>query len=88
MFRLITRASGHQHHIKTLSSRPRYSHTSSRTSDPLRILFCGSDGFSCESLRALHREYVRDKGLVEALDVMVLPGKRMGRGFKMVREGE
>lgn len=87
MLRLITRAPAHRH-IIPLSSRQRYNHTSARLSDPLRILFCGSDGFSCESLRALHREYVRDKGLVEALDVMVLPARKMGRGFKMVREGE
>lgn len=56
--------------------------------DPLRILFCGSDAFSCESLRALHGEHVRGKGgLIESLDVMVLPPKRMGRGLKLLREG-
>ncbi|POR37599.1 Methionyl-tRNA formyltransferase, mitochondrial [Tolypocladium paradoxum] len=57
-----------------------------KASDPLRILFCGSDAFSCESLRALHGEHVRDGRLVEALDVMVLPPKRTGRGFKQIRE--
>ncbi|RDA85416.1 hypothetical protein CP532_1537, partial [Ophiocordyceps camponoti-leonardi (nom. inval.)] len=59
--------------------------TTTRTSDPLRILFCGSDAFSCESLRALHRELGRENG-VEALDVMVMPPKRMGRGMKQLRQ--
>jgi hypothetical protein len=59
-----------------------------RTSDPLRILFCGSDAFSCESLKALHREHVANKALIESLEVMVLPGKRTGRGLKQIRQGE
>ncbi|KAG6003389.1 hypothetical protein E4U21_002064 [Claviceps maximensis] len=57
-----------------------------RQSDPLRILFCGSDAFSCASLRALHEEHVRGGDVVEALDVMVLPGRRVGRGLKMVKQ--
>ncbi|KAF4584127.1 methionyl-tRNA formyltransferase [Ophiocordyceps camponoti-floridani] len=54
-------------------------------SDPLRILFCGSDDFSCESLRALHGELGHGR-LVEALDVMVLPARRAGRGREHLRE--
>ncbi|KAG5755512.1 hypothetical protein H9Q69_001534 [Fusarium xylarioides] len=54
--------------------------------DPLRILFCGSDEFSCASLKALHEEHRHNKNLVESLDVMVLPPRRMGRGFKTLRE--
>lgn len=50
--------------------------------EALRILFCGSDAFSCASLHALHAEHRRDAALVERLEVMVQPGKRMGRGFK------
>ncbi|OPB37103.1 hypothetical protein A0O28_0040150 [Trichoderma guizhouense] len=57
-----------------------------KTSDPLRILFCGSDAFSCESLRALHREHERNAQLIESLDVMVLPPRRTGRGFKDISE--
>ncbi|OTA03652.1 hypothetical protein A9Z42_0040830 [Trichoderma parareesei] len=57
-----------------------------KASDPLRILFCGSDAFSCESLRALHREHETNRGLVESLDVMVLPPRRTGRGFKEIKE--
>ncbi|PTB69769.1 Formyltransferase [Trichoderma citrinoviride] len=60
--------------------------TTRKASDPLRILFCGSDAFSCESLRALHREHETNSGLVEALDVMVLPPRRTGRGFKEIKE--
>lgn len=56
-------------------------------SDALRILFCGSDTFSCESLKALHTEHQRNKALVEQLEVMVLPGKRMGRGYKEIAQG-
>lgn len=56
-------------------------------SDALRILFCGSDAFSCESLKALHAEHRRNKALVEQLEVMVLPGKRMGRGYKEIAQG-
>ena len=59
-----------------------------KQSDPLRILFCGSDDFSCESLKALHREHVDNRGLVERLDVMVRPGKMTARGNKVLREGK
>lgn len=59
----------------------------SRPSEPLRILFCGSDAFSCASLKALHAEHKENSSLIESLDVMVLPGKRTGRGLKVVSEG-
>lgn len=64
------------------------SEITAKTSDPLRILFCGSDAFSCESLRALHREHERNAQLIESLDVMVLPPRRTGRGFKDISEGK
>ncbi|UKZ92094.1 uncharacterized protein TrAFT101_007063 [Trichoderma asperellum] len=57
-----------------------------KASDPLRVLFCGSDAFSCESLRALHREHEVNRKLIESLDVMVLPPRRTGRGFKEITE--
>ncbi|KAF4965197.1 hypothetical protein FZEAL_10789 [Fusarium zealandicum] len=57
-----------------------------QASDPLRILFCGSDEFSCASLKAVYEEHGRNKSLIESLDVMVLPPKRTGRGFKTLRE--
>ncbi|KAG8427839.1 Methionyl-tRNA formyltransferase [Metarhizium acridum] len=85
MFRLISRVQARLHLPPPYAPSQRR-HSSRKVSDPLRILFCGSDAFSCESLRALHREHVNNRALVEALDVMVLPGRRTGRGLKTVRE--
>ncbi|KAF7543248.1 hypothetical protein G7Z17_g10893 [Cylindrodendrum hubeiense] len=59
---------------------------STSASDPLRILFCGSDEFSCISLKAVYEEKNQNKKLIESLDVMVLPPKRVGRGYKNIRE--
>ncbi|GKT60601.1 formyl transferase [Colletotrichum tofieldiae] len=55
-------------------------------SDPLRILFCGSDDFSCAALGAINAERKRNPGLIESLDVVVRPGKLSGRGMKKIRE--
>lgn len=59
----------------------------STKSDPLRILFCGADEFSCAALEALDGER-RAGGVVESLDVVVRPGKGVGRGYKTIREGK
>ena len=64
------------------------SYTSQATFEPLRILFCGSDGFSIASLRALHKEHERDKALIESIDVVCRPAKPVGRGLKETREGK
>ncbi|ODA82613.1 hypothetical protein RJ55_01121 [Drechmeria coniospora] len=74
---------------KSLHNLRRYSSSvdlAGAVSDPLRILFCGSDTFSCASLRALHSEHAQNSKLVEALEVMVLPPRRTGRGLKQLRE--
>ena len=63
-------------------------YTSQATSEPLRILFCGSDEFSIASLRALYKEHKRDKALIESIDVVCRPAKPVGRGLKAIREGE
>ncbi|KAK3377851.1 formyl transferase [Podospora didyma] len=63
-----------------------YSSSTTKVSDPLRILFCGSDEFSCASLRALHAEHKRNASLIRSIDVVVRPGKRTGRGLKVVHE--
>jgi methionyl-tRNA formyltransferase len=55
---------------------------------PLRILFCGSDEFSCESLRAVAEEKKRNPGLIASIDVLCRPGKLSGRGMKTIREGK
>ncbi|ETS74625.1 hypothetical protein PFICI_13109 [Pestalotiopsis fici W106-1] len=56
-----------------------------KRSEPLRILFCGSDEFSSANLRALHEEQLRNPGLIESIDVVVRPGKRVGRGNKKIQ---
>lgn len=61
--------------------------TPKKVSDPLRILFCGSDVFSCYSLKALHAEHKANPGLIKSIDVMVRPGKAVGRGYKEIRQG-
>ncbi|KAK3685763.1 methionyl-tRNA formyltransferase-like protein [Podospora appendiculata] len=60
--------------------------THRRISDPLRILFCGSDEFSCESLKALHAAHARNADLIQSIDVVVRPAKPTGRGYKVLRE--
>ncbi|KAL2874319.1 Methionyl-tRNA formyltransferase [Colletotrichum sp. CLE4] len=57
-----------------------------RVSDPLRILFCGSDDFSCAALTALTVERKQNPRLIESLEVVVRPSKPSGRGMKNVRE--
>lgn len=58
-----------------------------KTSEPLRILFCGSDDFSIASLRALHQERKRNPILIASIDVLCRPGKPAGRNLKTIREG-
>lgn len=59
-----------------------------KTSKPLRILFCGSDSFSCESLIALVKEKKRDPEGIASIDVLVRPGKPHGRGLREIRGGK
>ncbi|KAI9753726.1 MAG: hypothetical protein M4579_005017 [Chaenotheca gracillima] len=61
-------------------------YSSSAHHDPLRILFCGSDAFSSESLRALYEKHREKPELISSIDVVCRPGKRTGRGLKVVRE--
>ncbi|TGO40880.1 hypothetical protein BHYA_0030g00470 [Botrytis hyacinthi] len=58
----------------------------SKLSAPLRILFCGSDEFSCESLRSLVAEKRSDPKGIASIDVLIRPGKKTGRGMKETRE--
>lgn len=55
--------------------------------EPLRILFCGSDEFSCASLRALHKLQAAKPKLIKSIDVLVRPGKPAGRGLKRIATG-
>ena len=65
----------------------RYRAASGKVSAPLRILFCGSDAFSCASLAALHNEHARSRELIRSIDVVVRPPKRSGRGGRSIQEG-
>ncbi|OTB09204.1 hypothetical protein M426DRAFT_134403 [Hypoxylon sp. CI-4A] len=56
-----------------------------KNSEPLRILFCGSDEFSCASLRALHDELQVNPELIQSINVVVRPSKRTGRGYKVLQ---
>ena len=60
---------------------------STKSYDPLRILFCGSDEFSIASLKALHAEQQQRPDRIASIDVVCRPGKRFGRGLKNIREG-
>ncbi|KAG9237538.1 formyl transferase [Amylocarpus encephaloides] len=58
----------------------------SKTSKPLRVLFCGSDELSCESLRAVHAEHERNPDLIASIDVLIRRAKKVGRGLKRERD--
>ncbi|RKF62343.1 Methionyl-tRNA formyltransferase, mitochondrial [Erysiphe neolycopersici] len=59
---------------------------STKVSEPLRILFCGSDEFSAASLKALQNEKTNNPGLIKSIDVLCRPGKPVGRGLKNIAE--
>ena len=61
--------------------------SSTKTSLPLRILFCGSDDLSATCLDALHKEQQRDPAGIKSIDVLIRPAKPYGRSLKQVREG-
>ncbi len=56
--------------------------TTSRVSEPLRILYFGSDKFSCASLGALHELSQQHPEIVDSIDVVCRPPKLFGRGRK------
>lgn len=51
--------------------------------DKLRILFCGTDEFSIESLKALHDESQKTKQ-IKSIDVLTKKDKPIGRGSKRI----
>lgn len=59
-----------------------------RNFDPLRILFCGSDLFSCASLSALHVLHKNNPEIVKSIDVVCRAPKPVGRGYKELRPRE
>jgi hypothetical protein len=64
----------------------RYKNT--KSSEALRILFCGSDEFSIRSLEAIHKLHLADPTLISSIDVVSRPPKPYGRGLKKIREGK
>ena len=74
---------GRSNHLLGIQCR----YSSCKVSDPLNILFCGSDEFSVASLKALHREANREPASITNIDVVCRPDKRVGRGLKAVRQG-
>jgi methionyl-tRNA formyltransferase len=57
------------------------------TTDPLRILFCGSDGYSIACLEPLAQILRHDKRNIESIDVLCRTDKLVGRGLKTLSEG-
>lgn len=58
-----------------------------KTFDPLRILFCGSDNFSITSLGAVLRAAKRDPLFIHSVEVVARPGKWTGHKRKIFKEG-
>lgn len=54
-------------------------------SDPLRILFCGTDDFSIASLKALHHYSTSPQSNILSVDVVTKTDKRTGRGLKIIK---
>lgn len=75
-------AAAFSHRSRRYATTPR----KKKISDPLHILFCGSDKFSCASLEALHAEHVRNPDLIQSIDVFVRPTKPTERGMKFFKE--
>jgi hypothetical protein len=73
--------------IRSFTSFSLLRRSSTKTSDALNILFCGSDEFSIASLRALHKAKREDHLNIRSIDVVHRPGKPTGRGLKVIREG-
>lgn len=63
-----------------------YRDSKGRDFDPLRILYCGSDEFSVESLKKLTDIHRKDPSFIESIDVVCKPAARRSRGLKQVYE--
>ena len=63
-------------------SHHRYHSQKSQSDDPLRILFCGTDSFSRESLLQLHDYSQQPESNIISIDVVTRTDKRTGRGRK------
>lgn len=70
-------------HFRRVESITRHLRFYSTRTDKLRILFCGSDAFSIESLKALH-DHSQISTQIESIDVVTRNDKRTGRGLKAI----
>lgn len=77
-FRVVTR------NINTFVIHRRLFSHKTGTDDPLRILFCGTDDFSKESLRALHKYSQTLESNIDTIHVVTRTDKRVGRGRKQL----
>jgi hypothetical protein len=78
-------ASGHTFSIFSHPLRQLSTPVEKILDEPLRILYCGSDAFSCTSLKALHEAAQRQSSNIASIDVVCREGKPYGRGLKVVR---
>ncbi|VUC19917.1 unnamed protein product [Clonostachys rosea] len=78
----LARQGAAQRRWKSHQETALYRTNSGKKSEPLRILFCGTDTVSTESLHALHEEMMFNEGLVESIECVLLPPKPSGRGRK------
>lgn len=69
-------------------SSPKSQKSAKGKSEPLRILYCGSDDFSIPPFEALLDEHRQHPERIEKIQVLVRPGKPTGRGYKTIRERE
>lgn len=73
-------------HFRTLLQKRCFHHSRIRRhNEKLRVLFCGSDPFSAESLKALHAEAQLADTTIASIDVVTKSDKRAGRGLKVVK---
>lgn len=80
-------------HSRRLVSFSQFHHPSSVQSsiskiqsEPLRILFCGSDDVSVACLNALDNERRHGTSTIQSIDVVCRPQKKSGHGGKTVRK--
>lgn len=59
-----------------------YHDSRGREIEPLRILYCGSDDFSVQSLLRLREAHKQDPDFIQSIDVVTKTAKRHGRGLK------
>jgi len=82
------RVRGYHRRRRWLHQAPNIAEHATKSSDPLRILFCGADDFSIPSLRAIDHERHSNPSLIQSIDVVCRPDKRTGRGLKQIRQGK